>query len=157
MSTEFFEEFNKKKKRLRILILGAYSPNSCEDRLSKFRDFLTSKGYANAKLVKDFPDVPSFHSQGDAHIVAKSQHYIKYWADVLLFVFLNGAMNEGVSIEKLGFSVVFGENGLSLSSMIRGTIQIQDIKAEVFVDDSELCEKTLGYLTNFVHRLYWYL
>lgn len=76
-------------------------------------------------------------------------------------------MNEGVSIElefcctkvieKLGFSVVFGESGLSLSSMILGSIQLHEIKADIFENDSQLNEKAIGYLTNFVHRLYWYL
>ena len=167
MSTNFFKEFEEKKRRMRILILGAYSPSIYEDRLSRLKECLLQRNYRNAKLVKDFPDKPSFHEKRYAHIVAKSQFYIKFWADALLFVYFRGAMNEGVSIElefcctkvleKLGFSVVFGEKDLSLSSMILGSIQIHEIKADAFENDLELCEKSIGYLTNFTYRLYWYL
>jgi len=56
-----------------------------------------------------------------------------------------------------GFSVVFAERDLNVSSMIMGDIEIHEIKADKFEDDLELCEKSIGYLTNFVSRLYWYL
>jgi len=167
MSTDFFKEFENKKKRMKILILGAYSPALYEDRLFKLKECLLKNDYTNAKLVKEFSDLPSFHGNKYGHIVAKSQYYIKFWADALVFVFFKGAMNEGVSIEfeftcikvleKLGFSVVLGEKNLNFSSMILGSIQIHEIKADTFENDLELCEKAIGYLTNFTHRLYWYL
>jgi len=140
MSSDFFKEFKNKKKKLRILLLGAYTPKASEDRLIRFKNFLIENSYINAKLVKDFPDQPSFHNKTPVHIVTKSKFLIEKWADVLLFVFSKGANNEGVAIEfefccskvigKLGFSVIFVEKGLALSSMILGSIQIQEIKTD---------------------------
>lgn len=167
MSKKFFKEFSDRKKSLKVLILGAYVPKDCEQRLVKLKECLFENGYKNARLVRDFSDMPSFHDVKPAHIVTKSKHYIKFWADVLLFVFFRNGRNEGVSVEfefacskvleKLGVSVVLAEKDLSLSSMILGSVEIQQIKADIFIDDMELCEKLLGYLTNFTHRLYWYL
>jgi len=138
-----------------------------EQRLYKLKECILEKNYRNARLVKDFPNEPSFNARKFAHVVTKSKYYIKFWADVLLFVFFKGANNEGVSVEfeftclkgleKLGFSVVFAESGMNVSSMIMGGIEIHEIKADRFEDDLELCEKSIGYLTNFVRRLYWYL
>ncbi len=128
---------------------------------------LASKGYRNAKLVKDFPDNPAFHDDKTVHIIEKSQYYIKYWADALVFVFFKNASNEGVSIEfefccmkvneKLSYSIVFSEYELHLSSLILGSVRLHEIRSETFSNQQELCDKASGYLTNFIHRLYWYI
>lgn len=167
MSSDFFKEFENKKKRMKILVLGAYSPEHYEHRLYKLKECLFKNNHKNTRLVKDFPNEPSFHIDKHAHIVTKSKYCIRYWADVLLFVFFKSARNEGVSVEfeftcnnvrdKLGVSVVLSERDLRLSSMILGSIEIQEIKADTFENDLNLCEKSIGYLTNFVYRLYWYL
>lgn len=167
MSTDFFKEFSDKKKLLKVLILGAYFPTKYEDRLFKLKQCLYNSGYRNVHLVKDFPDEPSFHGDKRAHIVTKSKYHIKFWADVLLFVFFKDARNEGVSVEfefacsnvfeKLSVSVVLSERNLNLSSMIMGSVEIYETKADTFEDELELCEKSIGYLTDFTHRLYWYL
>ena len=167
MSTGFFKEFEERKKRTKILILGAYSPTPCEQRLYKLKNCLSHNNYRSARLVKEFPNQPQFHRKKFAHIVAKSKYYIKFWADMLLFVFFKGARNEGVSVEfeftcnkvleKLGVSVVLAERDLNLSSMIMGSVEIHEIKADTFENDTELCERVIGYLTNFTYRLYWYL
>lgn len=167
MSSHFFKEFADRKKAMKVLILGAYVPKDCEQRLVKLRECLFENGYKNARLVSDFSDVPSFHGVKPAHIVTKSKYYIKFWADVLLFVFFKNGRNEGVSVEfefacskvleKLGVSIVLTEKDLNLSNMILGSVEIQEIKADSFVDGLELCDKLLGYLTNFTHRLYWYI
>lgn len=139
-----------------------------EPRLYKLKECLLRNNYKNARLVKDFPDKPSFHDKKYAHIVTKSKYYIKFWANVLLFVFFKGAMNEGVSVEfeftcnnvpeKLGYSAVLSERNLNLTSMIMGEMEIhEEVRADTFEDDLRLCEKSIGYLTNFTHRLYWYL
>lgn len=167
MSTEFFKEFEARKQKLKVLILGAYSPERFEQRLFQLKECLVKNNYRNARLVKEFRDEPYFHRAKYAHIVTKSKHYIKFWADVLLFLFFKGAKNEGVSVEfeftcskvleKLGFSVVLAEKDLNLTSMIMGDVEIHEVKADTFENDLELCEKSIGYLTNFTHRLYWYL
>jgi hypothetical protein len=164
--SKYFRDFENRKKTLRILILGAYFPNACQERLSNFRDFLIKNNYSNAKLIKDFPDKPSFHNDESIHNLEKSKYYIKNWSEVILFVFSNNGSNEGVSIEfefccskaieKLSFSVVFEESGLRLSSLILGSVSLNEIKSDSFENTEDLCGKALGYLTNFVYRLFWY-
>lgn len=117
--------------------------------------------------MADFPDIPRYSSDLDIHFTLKSQDRIKYWADALIFIFFREADNQGVTneltftclkvLEKVHFTVVFNEKGLKLSSLTKGPIKIHEIKSDEFKDDTELCERAIGYCTNFVHRLYWHL
>lgn len=163
----FPKEFERKKRKMKILILGPYKPPSFEDRLRSFRDCLNDKKYDNTKLVADFPDAPRLHKNWDIHFSMKSRVFIKNWANALIFVFFKNADNSGVTSEfefthlkaqeKLSVSVVFNEKDLDLSTLIKGPIKVHKIYADDFEDDMKLCEKALGYCTNFVYQLYWAL
>ncbi len=161
----FPREFEKKKEKIKILILGAYRPSPFKRRLQTLRDYLEKKKYRTARLAANLENETKFHENLDAHFSMKSDFLIKNWADSLLFVFFKGADNSGVSTEfkftcleareKLGVSVVFSEKDLNLSTQIKGPIRIHKVLADEFANDEELCEKSIGYCTEFVYRLYW--
>lgn len=164
----FSKEFEKRKKAIKILILGAYRPSSFLGRLRNSKTCLINHKYLETKLVEDFPDTPRLHNNPDIHFSLKSKHLIKNWAEALIFVFFGGgADNSGVATEleftcltvqdKLDRSLVLSEKGLALSTLTKGSIRIHKIDADNFHNDTYLCDIAIGYLTNYVLQLYWSL
>lgn len=162
--TKFFELYEEKKRRARILILGAYRPKIALERLKKLRNCLRERGFNNTTLAMDHPDEPKLHDDPDVHIVLKSEHLIKNWADIIALIYFK-ANNVGVTSElkfitstvpeKLHFSFVLIEKSLQVSSLVRGQIKMYRLLSDTFSDDEELCEQAEGYCTNILTSLFW--
>lgn len=165
MSMIFSDHFERKKKDIKILILGPYNPPSAKLRLIKFRDCLKRSSYQNAKLVEDFSDTPKYDPDPDIHFTLKSRDRIKNWADVLVFVLLCDADNQGVSNElvftcisvqrKLHYCIELHEQGIHLSTQTKGPIKISRINSNEFWSDRQLCELAMGFCTKIVYELLW--
>jgi len=160
-------EFANRKRRIKILILGPQRPHTAEKRLNAFKMCLLQSGYDNAKIVADFPDTPAFHTDKSSHFTLKSQHYIRNWADVLIFIFLRNCDNQGVAneltfaslmaIEKMNVSVALYEKGSQLSALTKGPVNLQKLDSDEFLNAKDLCEIAKGYITNYIYVLYWKL
>lgn len=153
--------------KVRILMLGPYGPTEslCLDRLKALRDSLHRIGYANVKLVADFEDVPPYHPNTAAHFEVKSKEKILTWASGLLFVFLEGCDNVGVS-DELTFvdtkipdlfhsSVILVEEHVTLSMMIKGPLKRQGIESWNFLGDDALAGLAQGACSKILWRKFW--
>jgi hypothetical protein len=162
MSSIFSSAFAKKKRIERVLVLGPYKPPSAEKRLIRLRDCLRVHGYENAKIVRDFPDIPSYDEDPDKHFTLKSRDKIKNWADVLVFVFLRKANNLGVWGElqytldfvknKVHYSIELHQKGADLSSQTRGPLKISRMYSNEFRGDKKLCKRAIAFCTNVVYE-----
>jgi hypothetical protein len=158
MARPYFEGYADRRKRAQILILGAYSPNPCMARLQGLRDYLRSIGYERVQLVADFPDEPG--EDGDL----KSERVIMSWAAGVLFVFLSGCNNAGVSCEVkfmdrkipslFHTSFVLVERGVDLSGMVKGPLGRQGADETLFSGDAELHELAAGSCAIILRRCY---
>jgi hypothetical protein len=160
-------EIDEHKQRLNILILGPYRPKSCLSKLQKLQDHLRNVNFVSTKLVKDFPDNQKFSNDIDEHFTKKSRLCINTWAHVPIFVFFKEADNLGVNTE-LTFTclnlpnngvqaAVFFEQGLDVSTQVRGSIKIAKISFEIFSSQNELCQLAFGHCLKALDKLYWYL
>jgi hypothetical protein len=165
MSIIFSHDFERKKKEIKVLILGPYNPPSAKLKLVEFRDCMKMNGYQNAKLVEDFLDTLKYDPDPDIHFTLKSRDRIKNWADVLVFVFLCDADNQGVGNElvftcisvqhRLHYSIELHEQGIHLSTQTKGPIKISRINSNDFCSDRQLCELATGFCTKIVYELLW--
>lgn len=163
MSKMFSRDFENKKRAMKILILGPYTPLSAKQRLVQFKNCLIGSGYQNAMLVEDFPDTPRYHSDPDVHFTLKSRERTKNWADVLIFVFYNDANNQGVANElvftclsvrhKLHYSIALHEERIRLSTQTKGPIKISRMNSDEFQSDRQLCQLAIGFCTKIVYEL----
>lgn len=162
MSSIFSKDFENKKKEQKILILGPYKPPFAEKRLGKLRDCLQSHGYDNAKIAKDFSNIPKYHGDPEIHFTLKSEDKIRNWADVLIFVFMRDANNIGVwdelkftvrdVKEKIHYSVELHEKGIDLSTRTRARLKIARMLSNEFYGDRQLCKRALAFCTNIVYE-----
>lgn len=166
MSSIFTRDFEKKKKSLKVLILGPYKPPSAEKRLTELRNYLRSHGYDNAKIVKgDFPDIPKYHNDPEIHFTLKSEYKIKNWADVLIFVLMRKANNLGVCDElkfttrdvkeKIHYSLELHEKETVTSSRTRARLKITRMDSYEFSSDAQLCKRAMAFCTKVVYELFW--
>jgi len=165
MFTIFSQDFEYKKRGQKILILGPYKPKLAEKKLIKLRDCLRSRGYDNARIVKDFPNIPKYDEDPDKHFTLKSRDKIKNWADVLIFVFMRKANNLGVWAElqftiafvkmKIHYSVELHEKGINLSTQTRGPLKISRMYSIEFSNDRQLCDRAIAFCTNVVYESLW--
>jgi hypothetical protein len=161
-TASFGVTFDAIKRDLKILILGPYRPNSAETRLFAVKDHLIRHGYESAKVVADFADEPRYHQDPDIHFLLKSKDYIKNWADVLIFVLFTASDNQGVCSEmqttcekveeKVHFSYVLYEEGITLSTLVKGEVKAARITSNTFEDDRELCELAKGFCTDVAYQ-----
>lgn len=162
MFSIFSRNFENKKRNMKVLILGPYKPPSAKLKLVQFQKRLQDYGYATARLVDDFPDEPKYDPDPDIHFTVKSQDKIKNWAEVLIFVFLNDADNQGVSNElmftcylvreKTHYSIALYEKGIQLSTQTKGPLKISRMNSSEFCTDRELCDRALGFCTKVVYE-----
>jgi hypothetical protein len=92
-------DFQQGKRKLKILILGAYKPFKALERLEKLQNCLIKKGFESSKLAKDFPNRQKYGQDLDEHFTIKSRELMTNWAHVPIFVFFKEAKNEGVATE----------------------------------------------------------
>ncbi len=167
MFFEYAKYRANKKALVPILILGAYRPpETTLLRLEKLRDCLKERGFNNVFLVKDYPDDPVYNQDENIHFTRKSQHLIRNWAEIILFVYFD-ADNSGVTSElqftissapeKLRRSVILLQEDAPISSLVKGSIKIQKLDSETFFDDEDLCEQAEGYCTQFFDQILWKL
>jgi len=162
-------DFQLAKKRLKILILGAYKPSGALERLEKLQNCLIKRGFEMTKLAKDFPNRQKHSQDLDEHFTIKCRKLMRNWADVSIFVFFKEAENQGVTIEmayaclklddKQSRCAVFFEHKLrDFSSQVTGTIKVtKRISYEVFKSDKELCNLASGHSLKILDRLFYYL
>lgn len=159
-----------RKRKLKILILGAYRPRNMLKRLENLRDCLIKRGFKTTKLVKDI-HTERFDIDQDVHFTKKSRSLMKNWAHVPIFVFFIKGKNLGVGNElgytcsklstKVTFATVFLEKNLNVGSQIRGTIKLakrdQKLSYERFDDDEDLCNLAFGHCRKKLDHLFYYL
>lgn len=164
-------DLSERKARLKTLILGPYrsaTPEGstiCMSRLERLRTYLKSSGYTNAKLMKDFPDVPKFHEETATHFEVKSKQKILEWPTGLLFVFLRSCDISGVACELtfvddkkpdlLNSSAVLVEKSLNLSAMVKGPLVRHEIEVNNFETEADLNEFAVGACMKILYRNYW--
>jgi len=163
-----FAHYDLNKKKLKILLLGAYRPKKALSRLTQLQECMVRKGFESTKLVIDFDD-EKYSKDLDEHFTKKSRKLIKNWADVPIFVFFQNADNSGVAIEiaytslkvldKQSCCAAFFEKILEdFSTQIKGTIKLtKKISWETFNNDSELCNLASGHSRKMIDRLFYYL
>lgn len=165
-----FAYYDRNKKRLKILLLGAYRPKKALSRLVQLQECMVGKGFESTKLAidRDF-DGKQYSKDLDEHFTRKSRDLIKNWADVPIFVFFQNADNAGVSseityaslkvLDKQSCCAAFFEKTLEdFSTQIKGTIKItKKISWETFTDDSDLCNLASGHSRKMLDRLFFYL
>lgn len=83
------------RSRLRILVLGSYAGRHL-GFLRALRDGLRGAGYANARLVEDFPDPGAADPRSAAF--EKSMHWMAR-ADACVLVFFERGANDGALME----------------------------------------------------------
>jgi hypothetical protein len=156
-------EFTLRKGKLPVLILGPYKPLRARATLHTLKKCLVKAGYAETRLVEDFPDIVKYHEDPDIHFTLKSQSFMKHWAKALIFVLLKNGRNDG-AISELGFAAqnlrsqfsslaVFSD--FRLSTQVRGPIKIHSLRYEKFSDSKELCEYSTAACGDFVYDNYW--
>jgi hypothetical protein len=162
-------DFLQSKKKLKVLILGAYRPDKALKRLEKLRNCLIENGFEAAKLAKDFPDDRQFSQDLDEHYTVKSRQLIEEWAQVPIFIYFKRAKNDGVTVEitytcdklheKQSCCAVFFEGKLEdFSSQVKGEIKdTKKVSYEIFKNDRELCLLACGHLKKMLDRLFYYL
>ena len=165
MSSIFSRDFEERKKRLKILVLGPYKPPSAKKRLVDLENCLQARGYSNAKRVEAFRNVPKYDEDPDKHYTLKSQDKIKNWAEVLIFVFMRKANNLGVWAElqftiyfvknKIRNSIELHEEGTALSTQTRGPLKISRMISNEFGNDRQLCDRATAFCINVAHESLW--
>lgn len=160
--------YDLNKKKLKILVLGAYKPKKALERLKQLRDCMIRNGFESTRIAIDF-DTKKYSIDRDEHYTQKCRELIKNWADVPIFVFFKSADNSGVAVEiaytslkaldKQSCSAAFFEKKLeNFSTQIKGTIKItKKISWETFKNDPELCKLAVGHSRNMVDRLFYYI
>jgi hypothetical protein len=156
------------KKKLRILLLGAYRPQNAQKRLIQLRDCMVGKGFESTRLAVDFDD-KEHCKDFDEYFTKKSRKLIKNWADVPIFVFFQNADNSGVAIElaytcfkvldkQLCCAAFFEKMLEDFSTQVKGTIKItKKISWETFNDDADLCGLAYGHSRKILDKLFYYL
>jgi hypothetical protein len=165
--SDFLQE---RKRKLKILVLGAYRPNSILKRLERMQQCLINRKFESTKLVKDFPDKKRYDKDSDIHFTKKSRQLMENWAHLLIFVFFLEGENLGVGNEldymclkipmTIQHSLVLLESGIDIGSQVRGTIKLaqnQKLSFEYFQSDTELCTLALGHCRKVLDRLFYYL
>jgi hypothetical protein len=152
-----------KNEGIRILILGSYKEED-RKRLLALREKLIKAGFGQTRLVEEFPDEKRYSDDLDIHFTKKSEHYLSYWADLILFVLFRDSDNQGVlsefrfcSITRSGllrYSLVLVEEGVHLSSQVRGPIKITRINTAVFRSDASLHRLALGHIVKTAFELH---
>ena len=163
------DEFRQNKQKLRILILGAYRPESASKKLETLRNCLIKRGFKSTKLAKDFPETTFYSQDMDEHFTIKSRKLINEWAHVLVFVFLKNADNQGVASEitytclqlqdKQSLCAVFFEDKFAnFSTQIKGSIKItKQISYEIFRNERELCDLAAGHSLKTLDKLFYFI
>ena len=157
--------FEDKKNRARVLILGPYTPPECKEKLERLKTTLQEKGFFETHLVSDFPDEEIFHpSSLDIHFQRKSFYYIKYWAQILIFILFQGCSNNGVlreltymvdhAIDKCDCSGILRSKEMRLSSLIRADIEEHRILESDFENEKDLQELAFATCTSILYSLF---
>ena len=173
MTLNFSKSLEAKKKNTKILILSAYSPlkkqkieeNQFEGRLANLKFSLQGKGFVLTRLVRDWideTDVPE--EQMEVHFRDKSFYYIKNWADILIFVFLEDCNNSSVErewsymidkvFEKCNRSIIIRNEKIDLGCLIRGDIKSERVLEYKFSNDNELQDFAFNGCFNILYRLH---
>jgi len=159
------------KRKLNVLILGAYRPNHVLHRLEMFQGCLIRRKFEMAKLVKDFRDDVRYDQDDDIHFTIKSRLLIENWAHVSIFVFFKEGDNLGVGNElsytclklpmKISVSVAFLETNLDVGSQVKGTLKLgardQKLSYENFENDKDLCNLAFGHCRKMLDPLFYYI
>lgn len=158
------DETDRLKAGLKILILGAYKPESEKDRLILFKNCLIKRKFIQTCLVADFPNA-TYNKELDIDTTKKSEYFIIYWADVLIFVFFKEGKDYGVTSElrftcdmvpeKAEHALVLFEDDMEflVGTQVRGPIKITKMSYNNFDNDVELCNHGFGHCVKVLDRL----
>jgi hypothetical protein len=171
---DLFDYFNvnrilfSSKHRLKIFVMGPYSPEIAKRRVNALRDFLVSEGYC-ARTAEDFDDSDELTP---LQIFEKCKTILLKWAHGRIFLFLKEAITdskligvydelvtatEKISEEEHYTCAVFLENGVEekVSSMMKGRLEhFKELAVYRFSDDEQLHEMAASFCFNLLNKIY---
>ncbi len=173
--TNLFDYFDidptliSKKAKLKIFIMGPYSPESAKRRVEDLRDFLVEEGYC-AKTAENFDDTGQ--ELTDKEIFEKCRKLLLEWAHGRLFLFLKDALfdskligvydefvtaTENIPRKEHYTCAVFLEEGLEerVSTMMRGRLEhFSELTVYRFSNDDELHDMATSFCFNLLIRMH---
>jgi len=156
-----------KKARLKVFVMGPYSPEQAKRRVESTRDHLIREGYC-AKTAEDFDSGETT----DEQIFEKCRKLLLEWAHGRIFIFLKEAISDSrllgvydelvTATEKIPEELhhtcaVFLEEGLEdkVSTMMRGRLKhFEDLAVYRFSSDEELHKMAASFCFGLLIRLH---
>lgn len=165
------DRIDNSKEKISITVFGSYSEPHYT-RLKKIAKDLRDEGYTNAKLVAERTFRKKRTGETDNTYGSEKSSYWILNSDVLIWIFYEGANNDGVSnefgrleflvgIDRIWRSMIFNEvkqlnRRRKLSSMITGTIdKFITIQYYEFTksNDENLLKMIKGRLPDYVNMI----
>jgi hypothetical protein len=155
------------RKKLFVVIFGAYKPEQAKQRLLALRDCLREKGYPCTYLVEDLTEPAREPQETDeAFILRKSEYWLER-CDIGFLVFFCEGNNTGVGqelrhlcnilIDRIWRQTVLIEKRCYGSMLISGLLERYDplLGQAFFVSDRDLCALAYGRFPDYIRKLYY--